>query len=117
MIGAVVFSTLELDLSTDIRKPVTWSWVLLFSTSGTLVCCALPITLVTLGLGTTVASMASAAPWLVELSQHKGWIFLGSGGLLGMALWAIYRPGRAGPTDPAAFPQDPILQARFKSPP
>ena len=34
-------------------------------------CCALPITLVALGAGGAVASMASAAPWLVTLSEYK----------------------------------------------
>jgi mercuric ion transport protein len=36
------------------NKPRSWSWLLLFTTSGTLLCCALPITLVTLGLGASV---------------------------------------------------------------
>ncbi len=81
-------------------KPRSWSWLLLFTTSGTLLCCAIPITLVSLGLGATVASMASAAPWLITLSQYKGWMFLGSGALIALALWAVYRPGRACPTDP-----------------
>ena len=43
-------------------KPRTWSWVLLFTTSATLICCALPIFLVTLGMGAAVATLASAAP-------------------------------------------------------
>lgn len=30
-------------------KPRRWSWLLLFTTSGTLLCCAIPITLVSLG--------------------------------------------------------------------
>ena len=98
------------------RKPMTWSWLLLFSTSGTLVCCALPITLVTLGLGATVASVATTAPWLVTLSQHKGWVFSISGILIGLALWAVYRPGRSCPTDPdlaAACEQADLWNRRF----
>lgn len=43
--------------------------------SGTLVCCALPILLVTLGMGASVAALVSAAPWLVTLSHYKGWMF------------------------------------------
>ena len=35
----------------------------------------LPSILVLLGLGTTVASLLSAAPWLVSLSRHKIWTF------------------------------------------
>ena len=81
-------------------KPRTWSWVLLFTTSATLVCCALPIFLVTLGMGAAVATLAGAAPWLITLSMYKHWIFAGSGILIGGAAWMIYRSGRACPADP-----------------
>lgn len=68
--------------------------------SGTLLCCALPILLVTLGMGATVAAWVSAVPWLVTLSHYKGWMFALSGvGLLGAA-FLLYRPGRMCPTDP-----------------
>jgi len=51
----------------------------LFTSLSTLACCALPSLLVLLGLGTTVASVLTAAPWLVALSRHKLWAFLFSG--------------------------------------
>ncbi len=51
------------------------SYLSLFSSLGTLVCCALPSVLVLLGLGATVASFISAVPWLVALSRHKNWVF------------------------------------------
>ena len=81
-------------------KPRSWSWVLLFTTTATLTCCALPILLVTLGLGAAVASMASAAPWLVKLSLYKGWVFAISGAMILASAWAVYRPGRVCPADP-----------------
>lgn len=81
-------------------KPRTWSWLLLFTTSGTLICCAVPITLVSLGLGAVVASMAATAPWLVTLSLYKGWMFAVSAALIALSAYAVYRPGRACPTDP-----------------
>ncbi len=84
----------------ETSRPRTWSWLLLFTTSGTLICCAIPITLVSLGLGTVVASMASTAPWLVTLSLYKGWMFTASGGLIALSAWAVYRPGRTCPPDP-----------------
>lgn len=84
----------------ETSRPRTWSWLLLFTTSGTLICCAIPITLVSLGLGAAVASMASTAPWLVTLSLYKGWMFTASGGLIALSAWAVYRPGRACPADP-----------------
>lgn len=82
------------------RKNRNWGWWLLFATSGTLICCAIPIVLVTVGLGAAVASMASAAPWLIQLSMYKGWVFAVSGTLILLAVWAVYRPGRVCPTDP-----------------
>lgn len=78
----------------------SWSWILLVTTSATLTCCALPILLVTLGLGTAVASIASAAPWLVTLSMYKGWVFGVSGALIAISAFVVYRPGRVCPTDP-----------------
>jgi len=50
-------------------------YVGLFSSVGTLLCCALPSLLVLLGFGATVASFLSVAPWMVELSRRKGWVF------------------------------------------
>ncbi len=54
----------------------------LFSSLGTLLCCALPSLLVLLGLGATVASFLSAWAWLATLSRHKNWVFLVSGILI-----------------------------------
>ena len=82
------------------KRPRSWSWILLLTTSGTLLCCAIPIILVMLGLGATVAMMAATLPWLITLSQHKAWIFLGTGVLIALAAWFVYRPGRSCPIDP-----------------
>ncbi len=51
----------------------------LFTSVGTLVCCALPALFVTLGAGATLASLVSVAPWLVALSKYKVWTFGVSG--------------------------------------
>ncbi|HFD80385.1 MAG TPA: hypothetical protein ENK05_08355 [Gammaproteobacteria bacterium] len=72
----------------------------LFATSGTLICCALPILLVSLGLGAAVVAMTSHFPLLISLSQHKIWVFLFSGLLLALSGWLLYRPGRRCPADP-----------------
>ncbi|CAN5687250.1 hypothetical protein BH24ACI5_BH24ACI5_27190 [soil metagenome] len=63
----------------------------LFTSVGTLVCCALPSLLVLAGLGATVASFLSVTPWLVALSTHKVWVFAVSGALIGMNLVYLYR--------------------------
>lgn len=76
------------------------TWLTLFVTTGTLICCALPIVLVTLGLGATVAALTSSFPFLVTLSEHKTWVFAISGALLGLSGWLLYRPGRSCPADP-----------------
>lgn len=62
----------------------------LFTSVGTLICCALPILLVTLGMGMAVAGLVSSVPWLVALSQHKGWVFAGSGLMIGLTLFFVY---------------------------
>lgn len=87
-------------LNTQDRTEAGVTWLALFTTTGTLVCCALPITLVSLGLGATLASLLTAAPFLVTLSQQKLWVFSISGALLGVSGWLMYRPGRACPVDP-----------------
>ncbi|MEA3274074.1 MAG: hypothetical protein U9Q81_02005 [Pseudomonadota bacterium] len=72
----------------------------LFASTGTLICCALPIMLVTLGLGATVAALTSAFPVLITLSEHKIWVFAFSGATLGGAGWLLFRSPRACPADP-----------------
>lgn len=57
------------------RRAALLNYFSLFSSFGTLICCALPSVLVLLGMGTAVASLLSAAPWLVSLSRHKVWTF------------------------------------------
>jgi hypothetical protein len=63
----------------------------LFSSVGTLLCCALPSLLVFLGLGATVASVLGSAPWLATLSRHKAWLFAGSAILIGGNFYYVYR--------------------------
>jgi mercuric ion transport protein len=62
----------------------------LFTSVGTLLCCALPSLLVLFGLGASVASMLSFMPWLVTLSQHKQWTFLISGALIALSFVNMY---------------------------
>jgi len=76
------------------------TWLALFASAGTLICCALPITLVTLGLGASVVAMTSAVPFLIVLSKHKVWVFVFSAAMLAVTAWILYRPDRACPADP-----------------
>jgi hypothetical protein len=54
----------------------------LFTSVSTLLCCALPSLFVLIGLGATVASVVSAAPWLITFSRHKNWTFTIAGMLI-----------------------------------
>ncbi len=51
------------------------TWFTLLTSAGTLVCCALPALLVALGAGAALASVVSAVPQLVWISEHKSLIF------------------------------------------
>jgi len=77
-----------------------WGWLILFTSSATLICCALPILLVALGLGAVSASIFSTLPFLVTLAQHKLLIFIATGVLLIASAWALFRKNRACPADP-----------------
>lgn len=83
-----------------VRQETGLSWLTLFAASGTLICCALPILLVTLGLGATVAALTSSFPVLITIAQHKTWVFTGSGALLLLSGWLMVRSGRTCPADP-----------------
>ena len=85
---------------TEPATPRKWAWLVLFTSATTLVCCALPILLVTLGLGAVSASLFVNLPILVSLAQYKAWMFSGSGAVLMLTAWLLFRPGRACPADP-----------------
>jgi mercuric ion transport protein len=84
------------------------SYFSLFSSAGTLLCCALPSLLVLAGLGASVASTLSSLPWLVTLSRHKNWTFAISGVLIGMSFLNMYylaprlRSKACSPDDPSS---------------
>lgn len=71
----------ELALARHTR-PGMLSYLSLFTSFGTLLCCALPSLLVLIGLGATVASVVSEVPALVFLSRHKAWVFAVAGMLI-----------------------------------
>ncbi len=72
------------------KRAAMLNYFSLFSSFSTLICCALPSVLVLLGLGTTVASLLSAAPWLVSLSRHKVWTFSIAGTLIAASFVMTY---------------------------
>jgi len=72
------------------KRAALLNYFSLFSSFSTLICCALPSVLVLLGMGTTVASLLSAAPWLVSLSRHKIWTFSIAGTLIALSFLVTY---------------------------
>jgi hypothetical protein len=72
------------------RRAALLNYFSLFSSFSTLICCALPSVLVLLGMGTAVASILSAAPWLVTLSRHKVWTFSIAGTLIACSFVMTY---------------------------
>ncbi|HXH74674.1 MAG TPA: hypothetical protein VNJ08_06890 [Bacteriovoracaceae bacterium] len=61
------------------------SWFGLFSSFGTLLCCAIPSSLVLLGFGATLASFLGNFPQLIWLSENKEIVFGLSFLMLGLA--------------------------------
>ena len=74
----------------------------LFSSFTTLICCALPSLLVTLGMGATLASVISIFPWITIISEYKIGIFLIAGMLITISCYLFWH-GRN-----ASCPIDPI---------
>src|SRR5690554_6312437 len=66
------------------------SWLGLFTSFGTILCCALPSLLVTLGLGASMAGFVGAFPQVVWLSEHKGLVFGFSGVMIFVSLLITY---------------------------
>ncbi len=77
----------------------------LFTSAGTLVCCALPALLVSIGAGAALAGLVSTVPQLIWLSTYKVQVFAVAGLLLlitGLIQWRMRN---------APCPVDPDLAA------
>ena len=57
----------------------------LFTSGSTLICCALPATLVAIGSAATLASLVTNFPQLIWISEHKPLVFGLAGGMLAIA--------------------------------
>ena len=51
----------------------------LFTSFSTLICCALPALLITLGMGAVLASLVSIFPWITIISKYKVETFIIAG--------------------------------------
>ena len=57
-------------MSNNLYKQTIAPTLSLFSSVGTLLCCALPALLVTLGMGAALAGFVSAVPWITAISDY-----------------------------------------------
>ncbi len=62
----------------------------LFTSSSTLVCCALPALFVGLGAGAVFAGLTSSIPQLIWISEHKTIVFIIAGLLLCLSAYLEY---------------------------
>ena len=73
----------------------------LFASASTLICCALPALLITIGAGAVMAGLAANVPGLIWLTAHKAWLFAGAGIMLAIAAYVKWRTRNAPcPVDP-----------------
>ena len=94
-------------ISEKIIAPKSNFWaslVTLFASSSTLICCAIPALLVTLGAGATLSSFISIFPKIVWISEHKIEVFTFAGVMLTISGYMQCR-GRLAPC-----PVDPVLR-------
>ncbi|HKJ68892.1 MAG TPA: hypothetical protein VKA68_13110 [bacterium] len=81
----------EVNTPSDNRSKLA-SFLALFTSTGTLLCCALPAAVSVVAGGAAVVGLTSAFPWLIPLSRNKEWFFLGSGLMIATSGVLTLRP-------------------------
>ena len=77
------------------------NFLTLFTSMSTLLCCALPALLVSLGLGVVMAGLARNVPGLVWISEHKVGVFVFASLMLTVnGLWLLLNRNAPCPVDP-----------------
>ena len=79
-------------LHPNLVKTKHLSLLSLFSSGGTLICCALPALLVSLGAGAVMASLVSSVPQIVWFSEHKLGVFIFAGIMLSISGLLQWQP-------------------------
>ena len=75
----------------DLQKNIWISFLSLFTSMSTLICCALPALLVSIGLGATMVGLVTTFPQLIWLSENKLLVFSGSFFMLSASVYMQYR--------------------------
>ena len=99
------------DCMTESQSGLWSSLASLFASSSTLVCCAIPALLVTLGAGAALSSLVSIFPQMVWLSEHKEQLF-GFAGLLMMGSGVLQWRSRTAPCPTDSALRDACLKTR-----
>jgi hypothetical protein len=86
-------------------RTILVEFLTILSSFSTLLCCALPAALVSIGAGAALASVVSAVPQLVWLSEHKIPLFVFAGFMLALSGISAYRNRHA------PCPADPVQAA------
>jgi uncharacterized membrane protein len=86
----------------DLRESTLLPTLTLFGSLGTLLCCALPALLVSIGAGAALAGLVTAVPQLVWFSEHKASVFTFATAMIAVSATLTYRNRNAPcPTDAA----------------
>jgi hypothetical protein len=78
-------------LHPNLVKTKHLSYLSLFTSGGTLICCALPALLVGLGAGAVMVSLVSSVPQIVWFSEHKLGVFIFAGIMLSISGFLQWR--------------------------
>ena len=83
------------------RRSLIGPTLSLFASTSTLLCCALPALLITIGAGAVMAGLTAAVPGIMWLSANKEPLFIASGVLLSASAFMQWRARNAPcPADP-----------------
>ena len=97
------------------EMPGRWlAFLSLFTSTGTLICCALPALLVALGAGAALSTLISKVPGLVWVSEYKEAVFVFAGIMLTVSGWLQWR-SRFAPCPVDAGQRNACLRTRRSS--
>ena len=97
------------------EMPGRWlAFLSLFTSTGTLICCALPAALVALGAGAALSTLISKVPGLVWISEYKEAVFVFAGIMLTVSGWLQWR-SRFAPCPVDAAQRNACLRTRRSS--
>jgi hypothetical protein len=94
---------IQVDVDLSVVKTARKANILsLFTSGSTLICCALPATLVAVGSAATLTTLVSNFPELIWISEHKPLVFCLAGVMLAIAGYLQWKARNAPcPADPA----------------